>query len=58
MLDTYNGEPIATTVAAPEIAENVPKPTENPEIDAVNSENPTVTVPKPEEKGTSRIYGA
>lgn len=52
ILDTYNGEPIATTVTAPEIAENVPKPTENPEIDAVSSETPTVTVHKTEERAT------
>ena len=48
MFDTYNGEPVVTTVAVPENADNVPNPTENPEIDAENSENPTATVPKPE----------
>ena len=52
MFDTYNGEPVATTVAVPENADNVPNPTENPEIDAENSENPTGTVPNPEETAT------
>ena len=50
MFDTYNGEPFATTVAVPENANNVPNPTENPEIDAENSENPTGSVPKTEEQ--------
>lgn len=52
MFDTYNGEPVATTVTVPENADNVPNPTENPEIDAENSENPTETVPNPEETAT------
>lgn len=52
MFDTYNGEPVATTVTVPENADNVPSPTENPEIDAENSENPTGTVPNPEETTT------
>lgn len=52
MFDTYNGEPVATTVTVPENADNGPNPTENPEIDAESSVNPTQTVPKPEETAT------
>lgn len=52
MFDTYNGEPFATIVAVPETAENVPNPTENPEIETENSENPTGSVPKSAETAT------
>lgn len=52
MFDTYNGEPVATTVTVSKNADNVPNPTENSEIDAENSENPTGTVPNPEETAT------
>lgn len=34
MFDTYNGEPMATTIDVPENAETVPNSTENPEINS------------------------
>lgn len=52
MLDTYNGKPVAGTVAVPENAETVPNPAENPETGAETGENPTETVPNSDETVT------
>ena len=58
-LDAYLYEQQRRAQSVPEMPESVPNPTENPEIDAENSENPTGSVPKletePQQSALSRI---
>lgn len=58
-LDAYLYEQQRRAQSVPETPESVPNPTENPEIDAENSENPTGSVPKletePQQSALSRI---
>lgn len=58
MFDTYNGEPMATTVDVPENAEIGPNSTENPEINSEISENLTETVPNSTEAATETQQSA
>lgn len=55
MFDTYNGEPMATTVDVLENAETVPNSAENPEIDTEISENPTEAATETQQSALSLI---
>ena len=55
MFDTYNGEPMATTIDVPENAETVPNSTENPEINSAINENPAESTTEAPQSALSRI---